>query len=165
MFVSETRLLPMSAIKTPSVRHAVLVHGQIERDRFARTLTNIRIEKGWNQSDVAREAMKFVPRDNHGRPLFQIGRDSISKYAKGKVLPRPEHLEPIARALGVERALLLSGRHPSSPPAAPAADPDVPPAIRVTSQPDGRVLLQINKPVDMDTATKILGLLKEVKDE
>lgn len=67
------------------------------RAAFARRVLNARIKKGWNQSELARQAALHMP---DGR----FGRDSISKYEKATHLPYPVQLDALAKALGIPPA-------------------------------------------------------------
>ena len=69
------------------------------RQDFARRLQNKLNDKGWTQAELAR---RMVPLLKDSR----VGRDNISKYVRGKVLPLPPHLEAMAKVLesGEQRA-------------------------------------------------------------
>lgn len=64
---------------------------------FGRRLQHALTEKGWNQSDLAREATKHMP----GKQTF--GRDNISNYVRGKQVPGPVRLKAICAALGMKQ--------------------------------------------------------------
>jgi transcriptional regulator with XRE-family HTH domain len=81
-----------------------------------------------------------------------MGRDSVSNYLRGKTKPRPEHLEPLALALGVSRDDLYP------PPTVPVPDPPRM-AFKMERQPDGRVRLQVDEDVSLSTAIEIMKLL------
>jgi transcriptional regulator with XRE-family HTH domain len=72
---------------------------------FAHRLERLMVERGWNQSELARRASLFMP---HGK---KMGRDNISNYCRGDVLPGPVHLNAIAKALGVRNEELLPARN------------------------------------------------------
>ena len=59
---------------------------------FARRLQAKRNEKGWTQSELARRMAPLL-KDS------RIGRDNISKYVRGKVLPLPPLLEAMSKVL------------------------------------------------------------------
>jgi transcriptional regulator with XRE-family HTH domain len=65
------------------------------KNEFARRLESKRIEKDWNQSDLARFASEYLPKPAKGRAR-KIGRDQISHYTRGVSLPRPETLRALA---------------------------------------------------------------------
>lgn len=70
---------------------------------FAKRLQDELNNKGWTQSELARRAAPLL-KDS------RIGRDNISKYVRGKVLPLPHALDAIAKVLGVEAKDLLPSR-------------------------------------------------------
>src|SRR3954463_11376728 len=70
---------------------------------FARRLQGKMNEKGWNQAELARRVAPLLKES-------RIGRDNISKYVRGKVLPLPHALEAIAKVLGIEIKDLLPSR-------------------------------------------------------
>jgi transcriptional regulator with XRE-family HTH domain len=73
------------------------------RMQFAKRLQDALNEKGWTQSELAR---RVAPKLKDSR----IGRDNISKYVRGKVLPLPAALHAIAEVLGMEAKDLLPSR-------------------------------------------------------
>lgn len=60
---------------------------------FGRRLQAARLEKGWNQAELARAASKHM---HDGK----FGRDLIGPYERAERLPSPVHLSSLARALG-----------------------------------------------------------------
>lgn len=83
----------------------------------------------------------------------RIGRDNISKYVRGKVLPLPPALEAMAKVLGVEAKDLLPSRATQA-----VADELSPLDVRDIGA--GRVWLQVNQAVDWPIALKVMGLLR-----
>ena len=63
------------------------------------------MERGWNQSELAHRTAPLLP---HSR----VGRDNISKWIRGKVLPLPHHLAALCKVLECEPPDLL----PPAPP-------------------------------------------------
>ncbi|MDF2095790.1 helix-turn-helix domain-containing protein [Aquibaculum arenosum] len=57
------------------------------KEAFSIQLRNLMLEKGWNQSELARQA--------------GLNRDNVSTYINGKSMPSPERLKKLATALGV----------------------------------------------------------------
>jgi transcriptional regulator with XRE-family HTH domain len=143
MVLSEKRLAAAAARKDREQRL---------RDYFANKLNTLRLEKGWSQSDLAREAAAHMPKGPDGKPLAQMGRDSVSNYLRGKTKPRPEHLEPLAKALGVSRDDLYP------PPTVPVPEPPQL-AFRMERQPNGSVLVEIHEEVPLSVAIEIMKLL------
>src|SRR5688572_29787045 len=67
---------------------------------FSRRLSKALRDKGWSQSELARHAGKYTKKG-------KLGRYSVSLYVKGRMLPQPERLNAIAKALGVKAEELL----------------------------------------------------------
>lgn len=63
------------------------------KTEFGRRLKSLMLDKGWNQSELARRA--------------EMGRDNVSGYIHGKYLPNSKHLHKLAHALGVDPGSLL----------------------------------------------------------
>src|SRR5262245_28530893 len=109
---------------------------------FARRLQDALNDKGWTQSELARRMAPLLKES-------RIGRDNISKYVRGKVLPLPPALEAIAKVLGVESKDLLPTRATST-----ASDELAPSSLRDIG--GGRVWLQINQAVDWEVALDVM---------
>jgi transcriptional regulator with XRE-family HTH domain len=146
-------------------RSAFSTYNTLRRDRdpavqsvyaeFARRLQAKMQERGWNQSELARQCTKHLPRPVKGQKQnLTIGRDSISHYVRGISMPRPESLTVIAKALGCAESDLLP------PMAVPSAASEAPP-FEMTSVGGDRVALRINRTVTLDTANKIIALLRK----
>lgn len=112
---------------------------------FARRLQRAMIDKGWNQSELARRAQEHL---TEGR----LGRDNVSQYIRGMVLPGPANLHALAEALDVKPADLVPAR------AIPSAADQAPP-FEAKDLGDGNVWLRVNQAVDKRVAHKIMGLL------
>lgn len=113
---------------------------------FAKRLERAMNRKGWNQSELGRQAHMHSVKGN------RVGRDDISNYVRAKNLPSPLKLEALAKALGVETTDLLPTRGvPSASDRAPAMD--------VRDMGDGNVWLRINQAVDRQTGLKIMNIL------
>ncbi len=67
---------------------------ELDIKEFAANLHRAMVEKGWKQSELARQAFG---NDDKGQPK---GRDRISVYLAGKNLPDTANMQAIARALG-----------------------------------------------------------------
>jgi len=117
---------------------------------LATNLQRRAIDKGWNQSELARQASLHSGK--------RIGRDSISNYYRGRNMPSPGHLKAMAAALGCEITDLV----PSG--ALPSVDRDRPP-WRMEPTENGRVNIHVSAAVEFDTAQKILALLREEEEE
>lgn len=112
---------------------------------FARRLQHKMAEKGWTQSEMARQAEYHLPRGQ------KFGRDNISGYVRGLSLPGPVMLGALCQALGCQPQDLLL--------AAPSVDTRNPP-LEVKDAGDGRAWVRINQAVDWQIALKIMELLK-----
>ena len=84
---------------------------EIRRTEFGRRLQKALNDKGWTQSELARRIASKLP-------TFRIGRDNVSKWVRGKVLPLPPALEAICKVLEMETRDLLPER------ATPIPEPD-----------------------------------------
>jgi transcriptional regulator with XRE-family HTH domain len=85
---------------------------EIRRREFARRLQKALNARGWTQSELARRIAPLL------KPTFRIGRDNVSKWVRGRVLPLPPALEAICKVLEMETSDLLPER------AAPIPEPD-----------------------------------------
>jgi len=117
------------------------------RMEFARRLQAALSERGWTQAELAR---RTAPLLKHSR----LGRDNISKYVRGKVLPLPPSLEAMAKVLEMKPSELLPAR------AAPAAGAEYPP-LSAQDVGEGRVWLSVNRTVTWRTGLEILRILHE----
>lgn len=114
---------------------------------FANRLQRAMVDKGWNQSELARQAGIQLGRE--------IGRDSVSQYVRGVSFPNPERLGAIARALGKEVSDLMPTRGVRSA----ASINEV--AFSVSDNGDGTSWVRVNQAVDSRVALKIWSLLQE----
>jgi transcriptional regulator with XRE-family HTH domain len=120
---------------------------QIKID-FAKRLQKAMIDKGWNQSELARRATAYLPKGH------TIGRDNISHYVRGVALPRPAQLAAVAKSLGLSPAELM--------PTMPSATAKSPP-FDMRQLENGSVWLRVNQPVTFDQALQIMKILQERK--
>ena len=116
----------------------------LSKEEFGRRLYNLMIQKGWRQSELARQA--------------GLSRDSVSTYVRGISFPEPANLTKLADALGVEETALLPNNVHA------AISTDTPSMELRTSSGDPRVAwLKVNRLVSTATALKIAELLGEDK--
>lgn len=113
---------------------------------FARRLQKKMLEKGWNQSELSRRAAAYAPDS-------RLGRYSVSCYIGGKSLPRPDHLNALAKALGVKPEDLLPTR------GVPTAETHNPP-LDVKDIGEGKAWLRVSQEVDWGVALDVMKLLK-----
>lgn len=112
------------------------------KQEFARRLYRLMVSKGWNQSELARQA--------------NMPRDSVSVYVRAKSLPTPANLEKLAKALDVEAEELLPNYVEG------AIDRDEPSfEMKVSPNAPAVAWLRINQAVPVSTALKIAALLDE----
>ena len=103
--------------------------GALRRD-FAARLAALIGARGWNQSETARQATAYMPRDRDTGAPRVFGRDLISKYLMGRNLPDAVHVRALCGAFGItERELLPIGalgpeEGAESAPAGPPRRPD-----------------------------------------
>jgi transcriptional regulator with XRE-family HTH domain len=116
------------------------------KTEFARRLQLALVEKGWNQSELARRMAPHLPRNS-------IARDNISKYIRGKVLPSPHVLEAMCKVLGKKPPDLLPAR------GTPSAGAEHPP-LDVRDLGDGNYWLRVNQSVPSSVALEIMTLLQ-----
>jgi transcriptional regulator with XRE-family HTH domain len=129
----------------PTIPLGGLTPKALTKQEFGRRLAAVMLEKGMNQSDLARATGNF------GKPL---GRDSISTYVNGHAFPTPRSLNQLARALGVDREALL-------PNSLMQAMNDEHPAVEMTQavgHPD-KAWLKVNRMVSFATAAKIIDII------
>ncbi len=132
---TRAHLPPGKASRSP------LIPKHLAKDEFARRLYKLMIDKGWRQSDLARHA--------------GLARNAISVYLRGASLPGPENVKALAKALGMDPALLLPNYTES------AIDRDNPELeFRVSPADSKKAWLRINRLVSTSTAIKIMGLIE-----
>lgn len=130
----------MTKIKKPAFHNAApqgLPQGappEAVKTEFARRVQAAMVNKGWNQSELARRAALHMPDK-------KFGRDNVSNYIRGTSMPGPTHLNALARALGVQAKELVPAR------GMPSADDKAPP-LDVKDLTDGRAWLRVNQAVD-----------------
>lgn len=118
---------------------------EVTKKGFARRLRALIKQKGWNQSDLARAASKFLP--------GPMGRSNVSVYMRCKSLPTPTQLYALARALDVDEAELL----PSITDRRLVSGID----MRTTVDDPSQVVFSIERTISMTKALKILQVLQE----
>ncbi len=113
---------------------------------FAQRLTAARMRKGWNQSELARQAALHTEDKNFGRAL-------VSMYERARMFPNPFHLIALSRALGVEPNDLA----PSSMPV--LEDPA--PHLATEDKGGGMCMIRLNQVVPWSVAMEILQIINK----
>lgn len=126
----------------PSNDHSDFEPSALTKQEFGRRLQDLMLGKGWNQSELARQA--------------EIGRDSVSAYVNGRQFPNPPSLEALSRVLGVTPDELLPNGFMR---ALDAEHPAV--ELKVAAGHPERAWLRINREVPFDVATAILSLIND----
>jgi len=124
--------------------------GSVARREFARRLSRMLVDKGWNQSELARRAAAYMP---DGKAM---GRDNISSYVRGRTMPTPVKLDALCKTFDCQPADLLPTR------GVPNVTSDAP-AVSVRDAGEGNAWLQINQNVPWPVAIDILGLLRKAE--
>lgn len=121
--------------------------------RFARKLQEVRLAKGWSQSDLARRVWG-TETDSRGYAVAK-NRDRISAWESGKQQPSRDNLEKLSEVLGLPVEQL-------APDVVSAAVHRSKPAIGMTmveGRPD-QVVLEVNTVVSLSTAAKVIAILE-----
>lgn len=112
----------------------------LTKQEFGKKLYRLMLTKGWNQSELARQA--------------GVTRDAVSTYVRGVSLPEPANLDRLAKALDMDAGELLPNHMET------AIDNDVPSLELKVSSMDPRVAwLRINRLVSTATCMKVVELL------
>lgn len=118
------------------------------RKEFAKRVLAARVKKGWNQSELARQAAKHMPDG-------KFGRDNISKYESASTMPTPVYAVALARSLNLAIEDLIPGGGLS-------IEMELEPSVAMRQVGASRAFLRINQEVDLATAYKIMGLLGKI---
>lgn len=142
----------MAKTKRPAFHNpppANLPHGvpiEAVKAEFAKRLQAAMVERGWNQSELARRAALHTADK-------KFGRDNVSGYICGTSLPGPTHLAALGKALKIEPRELVPMR------GMPSVDEKVP-TLDVKDLGNGTVWLRINQAVEWPAAVQVMNLLK-----
>jgi transcriptional regulator with XRE-family HTH domain len=124
-----------------------------ERKRiFAKHLWDALTERGWNQSEFARQATLHMPIDKKTGKPKEFTRDQVSKYVRGKTLPYNESLHAMCKALNMEPSELIPGG------GSPVAEAQK--SVAIEDMGNGTVWLRVNQPVSWPVAIKVMELVK-----
>lgn len=124
-----------------SMPETSLAPKHLTKQEFGRRLYQLMLARGWNQSELARQA--------------DLPRDSVSTYIRGRTLPTPKSLQAMADALGVTPADILPNSIES------AVDEDMPSIeMRVSTSAPSMAWLRINRLVSLSTAAKVIEMIE-----
>lgn len=115
---------------------------ELSKLEFGRRLNKLMLDRGWNQSDLARAA--------------GLGRDAVSTYVRGRSFPEPKSLRKLAEALGAKTEDLLPNT------VALAMDAYTAPMLEIkqaAGHPD-RVWLRVNRMVTLEQAAAIFNIIR-----
>jgi len=112
----------------------------LTKEEFGRRLHAEIINRGWNQSEMARQS--------------GLRRDAISTYVRGTVLPSPSALQKLANALGVQPTDLL----PNAAMSAIESDHSSL-SMKVSSGAPNTAWLHVNRLVTVETAAQVIQLV------
>lgn len=124
---------------------------------FSRRLQKAMVAKGWNQSQVAREASRHLPKSANRK---DIGRDLVSNYLHARSLPRAEALTAMARAFGVKESDLMPDAAIPATSHLPSYVQDTPGRFSFRQLDDGRMRLTIDDAFPEDVAWQIIDILR-----
>ena len=113
---------------------------------FAKRLQEALRDKGWNQSELARQASKFMADE-------KFGRYNVSEYIRGKSIPSPHYLSAMAKALGVKPEALLPTQY------LPSVDTKLPP-LEVKDAGSGNAWLRVNQSVPWEVAIEVMKMIR-----
>jgi transcriptional regulator with XRE-family HTH domain len=111
------------------------------KEEFGEKLRHYMNQRGWNQSDLARES--------------DLRRDAISTYVRGKVWPDPSNLRKLADALQVAPNDLIKGMSD-----VPNSSSSRTPMVEIQQTGENEIFLRINRSVSLEQAAQILAILK-----
>lgn len=113
----------------------------LSKQEFGRRLYQEMMAKGWNQSELARQA--------------ELPRDSVSTYVRGVSFPTPKSLQKLANALDLSPAELMPNSVES------AIEEDSPSLnMRVSTGAPNTAWLQVNRLVSLTTAVKVIEMIE-----
>ncbi len=110
-----------------------------KKSEFARKLRDAMLNRGWNQSELARRA--------------GLGRDNISGYIRARNLPNDTHLKKIADALAMKPDELIEGVM-----GVELTEQDV---LEIKATHNGNVRLRISQEVSLEMAMEIMKILQK----
>lgn len=125
------------------VGNRTMARRHLTRKEFGKRLYTLMLEKGWTQSELARQA--------------DVLRDSVSNYVRGLDLPGPQNLKKLAKALGTTSEDLL----PNTIEATIDMETDPPFEVKASKDDPTRSWVRLNREVSTSTVLKIMQALEE----
>ena len=122
---------------------------QAARQEFARRLQKAMINKGMNQTQLAKALQLRVPEE-------RVERDTISRYIRALSFPSAAKQLALAQVLGTTVYDLV----PSAARKVAVEEPRDLPRINLKDVGDGNVWINVSQAVPMEKALKILEILK-----
>lgn len=124
---------------------------------FAQNLYSRMVALGWNQSEMARQAEKYLPKPAKGQKQHhKIGRDLVSHYIRGVTLPRPAILTALAKALNCKEADLLPSRSVPS-----VSEPHSRSSFTLQDRGNDTMYLEVRRVMPTKKAMQIVALLNQ----
>ena len=115
---------------------------ELTKQEFARKLYHLIMDKGWNQSELARRS--------------GVGRDAVSTYIRARSYPEPKTLLKLSKALGVKPEELLPNQMAS------AVERDEPAlSIQESAGHPDKCWMKLNRLVTSDQALRIMQVVHE----
>lgn len=124
---------------------------EASRIAFGKRLSQIRVQKGFRQAELARQAALHMPKKRLGRSL-------ISKYENGEISPSLLALNALAQALGMTVEELND-----TPGIAETMPADTKAHFRTLN--DDSVFVRVNQRVPRAVGLKIMMMLEESEAE
>jgi len=130
-----------SRFHVTAMPESTLTPKHLTRQEFGNRLYRLMVERGWNQSELARQT--------------NLTRDSISTYIRGVTLPTPKSLQALADTFGLQPVDLLPNAMES------AVDEDNPSLeMRVSASAPDAAWLRVNRLVSLATAAKVIEIIQ-----
>lgn len=120
------------------------------RREFSKRLQALLRERGWNQSELARR-LYGTTKDSAGRVVAK-GRDNVSGWVRGKVLPYDDAMDKLCNVLGVDRDALVPYE------LSPNTDRDIPP-FEAKELGQDRIWLRINQQISKAQFKAIMAVI------
>jgi len=133
-YVTQPKPLPKGAIE--------LSNRNTTKEEFAKSLYEKMINKGWNQSQLARYS--------------GLNRDAISTYVRARSTPSPENLTKLSNALGCKPEELMANYFEAA-----AAEQPSKLELKEVHGEEGYMWLKVNMRVTKDVAAKVFWTLNE----